>query len=63
MPGDLKKRLVYLPLENRWRREWLTPEGNIQDYEELTVSGVGMRFDLEEIKRSMAGALADLENV
>lgn len=60
---DLKKRLVYLPLENRWQLEYLTPENIIQDFAELTVSGVGMRFDLEEIKRSMAGALADLERL
>ena len=33
------------------------------DFAELTPEGVAMRFDLDEVKRALAGALADLERV
>jgi hypothetical protein len=55
------KRLVYLPLENRWRVEYLTPEGNIQDFEELTVSGVHQRFCRNVIMANLRRTAQELE--
>lgn len=61
MEGDLKKRLVYLPLENCWRVEYLTPEENIQDFIELTISGVAYRFYKDAIIDSLRRAATALE--
>jgi hypothetical protein len=49
LESTLKKRLIYLPIEHRWKLEYLTPEGNIQDFIELIPEGVVMRFSLEEV--------------
>jgi len=56
------RRLVFEPKSGSWILETLeNNETVIMDFAELTPEGVGMRFDLDEVKRSMAGALADLE--
>jgi len=57
------QRLVFEPISGSWILETLDNETVIMDFSELTPEGVGMRFDLDEVKRSMAGALADLERV
>ena len=58
------QRLVFEPKSGSWILETLeNNETVIMDFAELTPEGVGMRFDLDEVKRSMAGALADLERV
>ena len=57
------QRLVFEPISGSWILETLDNETVIMDYSELTPEGVGMRFDLDEVKRAMAGALADLERV
>ena len=55
------QRLVFEPISGSWILETLDNETVIMDFSELTPEGVGMRFDLDEVKRAMAGALADLE--
>lgn len=58
------QRLVFEPKSGSWILETLeNNETVIMDFSELTPEGVGMRFDLDEVKRAMAGALADLERV
>jgi len=57
------QRLVFDPTKRVWLLETITEGCTIMDFAELTPAGVGMRFDLDEVKRSMAGALADLERV
>lgn len=58
------QRLVFEPKSGSWILETLeNNETVIMDFSELTPEGVAMRFDLNEVKRSMAGALADLERV
>lgn len=58
------QRLVFEPISGSWILETLeNNETVIMDFSELTPEGVGMRFDLDEIRQSMAGALADLERV
>jgi len=58
------QRLVFEPISGSWILETLeNNETVIMDFAELTPEGVAMRFDLDEVKRSMAGALADLESI
>ena len=57
------QRLVFEPISGSWILETLDNETVIMDFSELTPEGVGMRFDLDEVKRALAGALADLERV
>jgi len=61
--STLKKRLIYLPIEHRWKLEYLTPEGNIQDFIELIPEGVVMRFSLEEVIVGLQAAIEALESV
>ena len=57
------QRLVFEPIKRVWLLETITEGCTIGDFAELTPAGVGMRVDLDEVKRAMAGALADLERV
>ena len=58
------QRLVFEPKSGSWILETLeNNETVIMDFVELTPEGVGRRFGLDEVKRAMAGALADLERV
>jgi len=62
LESNLKKRLIYLPIEHRWKLEYLTPEGNIQDFIELIPEGVVMRFSLEEVIAGLQAAIEALES-
>jgi len=54
------QRLVFEPKSGSWILETLeNNETVIMDFSELTPEGVAMRFDLNEVKRSMAGALIE----
>jgi uncharacterized protein (DUF433 family) len=56
------QRLVFLPQGlGGWRREKITEDDIIEDYEELTASGVAMRFDRREIATALRAAAAELE--
>ena len=61
--GDekMRTRLIFEPETGNWRREKLTEDDIIEDYEELTASGVSMRFNKHEIATSLRAAAAELE--
>ncbi|MGV8125837.1 MAG: hypothetical protein ACP5PV_01325 [Methanothrix sp.] len=60
--STLKKRLIYQPIEHRWKLEYLTPEGNIHDFIELIPEGVVMRFSLEEVIAGLQAAIEALKS-
>ena len=61
--NDCKERLVFDFSRNAWRLEKLTSDDRILDFQELVSSGVASRFDLDQVKESLAVALAGLEAV
>ena len=57
----MRTRLVFEPETGNWRREKISEDDIIQDFEELTPSGVTMRFDRHEIAASLRQAAEELE--